>query len=180
MKRILYLPILFILAITLTACPYSSPYALDEKPQQPVDESLLGKWATLVTKIIDDKHTKTEPVKIIFSKKNDMEYDISIIGYTEEFIKYRVVTDDTIKGTAFLSTAVDKQFINATIAGRTYLAEIKKEGEKFSIYPLSDYFTNKLIKSSAALRNSLEFHYKTRSQPNYDEEFLLKDLKRVN
>jgi hypothetical protein len=109
-----------------------------------------------------------------------MQYNVSIIGYIDEFRRYRIVTDDTIRGTAFLSAAVDKEFLNMTIAGRTYIAEIKKESGKFSIYPLSDYFTNKLIKSSGALRNALEFHYKTRAVPTYDEDFLLKDLQRVN
>lgn len=180
MKSILYLSTLIILSLILTACPYSSPYSLDEKPQQPIDESLIGKWATLVTKVIDDRHTQTEPVKIILDKKDEMEYTISMIGFTDEFIRYKIVTNDTIKGTAFLSYAINKQFLNITIAGRTYIAEVKKEGDKFSIYPLSDYFTNKMIQSSTALRNSLEFHYKTRAIPNYDEDFLLRDLKRVN
>lgn len=180
MKSILSLSTLIILSIFLTACPYSSPYSLDTEPQQAIDETLIGKWATMVTKVIDDKHTKTEPVKIIFDKKDDMQYDVSIIGYADEFKRYKVVTNDTIKGTAFISTAVSKDFLNMTIAGRTYIAEIKKEGGKFSIYPLSDYFTNKLIKSSGALRNALEFHYKTRAVPRYDEDFLLRDLQRVN
>ncbi len=180
MKRTLHLFSLLILTVLLTACPYSSPYSLDEIPQQSIDESYLGKWATLVTKIIDDRHSKTEPVKIIFTKKDEMEYNVAITGYIDEFVKYRIVTDDTIKGTAFLSTAADKQFLNIAIAGRTYLAEVKKDEGTFSIYPMSDYFTNKMIKSGMALRNALEFHYKTRLKPSYDDEFMLKDLKRVN
>jgi hypothetical protein len=180
MKSILYLSTLLILAVFLTACPYSSPYAIDEQPQQAIDESLIGKWATMVTKTIDDKHSETEPVKIILDKKDDFEYNISMVGYIKEFERYKVVTDDTIKGTAFLSTAVNKEFLNIKIAGRTYIAEIKRENGIFSIYPLSDYFTNKLIKNSASLRNSLEFHYKTRLVPRYDDDFLLRDLKRVN
>lgn len=180
MKRTLHLFSLFILSILLTACPYSSPYSLDDTPQQSIDESYLGKWATLVTKIIDDKHSKSEPVKVILTKKDEMEYNVALIGYIDEFVRYRVVTDDTIKGTAFLSTVVNKQFLNIVIAGRTYLAEVKKEDGLFSIFPMSDYFTNKMIKSNAALRNALEFHLQTRLTPAYDEEFMLKDLKRVN
>ncbi|MES2430380.1 MAG: hypothetical protein V4556_05545 [Bacteroidota bacterium] len=180
MKSIKYLSFLFTLAIILSACPYSSPYTLDTEPQQAINESYLGKWATMATKIINDKKSVVEPVKIILSKKDDMTYEVALIGYINEFRKYRIVTDDTIKGSAFLSTAVNKEFLNINIAGRYYLAEVKNEDGIFSIYPLSDYFTNKLIRSSASLRNSLEFHYKTRLTPSYDEEFILKDLKRVN
>ncbi|UEG50905.1 hypothetical protein LK994_05385 [Ferruginibacter lapsinanis] len=180
MKRTLHSISFIIVSVLLTACPYSSPYPLDESPQQSIDESYLGKWATMVTKIIDDRHSKIEPVKVILTKKDDMEYNVAITGYIDEFVKYRIVTDDTIKGTAFLSTAVNKQFLNIDIAGRIYLAEVKKDDGTFSIYPLSDYFTNKMIKSTPALRNALEFHYKTRLNPSYDEDFMLKDLKRVN
>ncbi len=142
MKSALSLSTLIILAIFLTACPYSSPYALDTEPQQPIDETLIGKWATMVTKIIDDKHSKTEPVKIIFDKKDDMQYDVSIIGYVEEFRRYKIVTNDTIRGSAFLSTAVNKDFLNMNIAGRTYIAEIKKGKHIVSPWWFSFYAVN--------------------------------------
>ena len=96
MKPILHYSLLILLATILFGCPYDSPYAIDEEPVQNIDESLLGKWAAFVPRPSDDKHYKEDPVKIIFEKRTNMEYDIAITGYLDELRPYKVVTNDTI------------------------------------------------------------------------------------
>lgn len=166
--------------VTLYGCPYNSPHTIDEVPQQPVDDFLLGKWATMVTRVINDRYEKEDPVKIILTKRTDMEYDVAITGYISDLKPWVFFDEDTIKGTAFLSTAVDREFINVSIQARNYIAEVKKENGKLSFYPISERFTAKLVKNCSTLRTALEYHYNTRPQPVYDEQFILKNLQRVN
>ena len=110
-----------------------------------------------------------------------MEYEIAITGYIDELKPYNLITNDTIKGTAYLSEVAGRQFLNAFIHGKVYIAEVKKEnGQLFSLLPLAEVFTSKLIKSSAELRSAVEFHYKVRLKPGYDQQFSLKNLHRVN
>lgn len=171
--------------ITLTAslygCPYDSPYNLDESPLQNIDESLLGKWTTFMQQPASAKHIKREDsVSIIFSKRTDMDYDIAITGGLEELKPYHVITNDSIKGTAYLSEVAGKQFLNAYIHGRVYLAQVKKDSSSISIMPLAEYFTSKLIKNSRELRTAVEFHYMVRSAPGFDPHFCLKSLRKAD
>jgi hypothetical protein len=177
MRFLFTIPLLICAAIFLCGCPYSSAYKLDEQPVNAIDESIIGKWAVFVKK---PGKGREEPVKMSISKNNDQEYAISFTGYIDEIKPYIIFADDSIKGTATLSTAVNKNFLNIFVKDRTYLVEYKLENGKLSFFPLSDHFTSKLIRSSAALRVALEFHYKTRLQPMYDEDFCLKDMMRVN
>lgn len=180
MKPILNCSMLILLATLLCGCPYDSPYAIDEEPVQNIDENLLGKWAAFVPRPSDDKHYKDDPVKIIFEKRTNMEYDIAITGYLDELKPYKIITNDTIKGIAFISIIAKKQFLNATILGKVYVAEVKQQGKNLSIFTLSEHFTSHYIKNSKALRDAIEFHYKTRPAPGYDDWFVLKNLQRVN
>ena len=180
MKNQFYFLLLFTGIIFLYGCPYDSPYGIDEEPQQYIDESLLGKWATTVPRPSDDKHYREDSVKIVFEKKTEMEYDIAITGYLDELKPYRVISNDTIKGTAFLSVIDSRQFLNAFIHGKMYIAEVKKENKNLSIFTLHEHFTAKYIKNSAALRTAVGFHYKSRATPSYDDWFVLKDLQKVN
>lgn len=109
-----------------------------------------------------------------------MEYDIAITGYMDELKPFKIVTNDTIKGTAFISIIAKKLFLNATIFGKVYVAEVKQHRKTFSIFTLSEHFTSHYIKNSKALRDATEFHYKTRAAPGYDDWFVLKNLQRVN
>src|SRR6185436_7433535 len=102
------------------------------------------------------------------------------IGYSRELRPYRVVTADSVLGTAFMSTVNGKQFLNINIKSQIYIAELKYEDEKLSIFPLVEHFTSKMIFNNTALRNSVEFHYRTRVHPMFDEDFCLKDMIRVN
>ena len=176
------LPIFFLLTLTvfLCGCPYDSPYNIDEAPLQNIDESLLGKWATFIKKSSDDLHSAEEPVKVIFEKRTAMDYNIAITGYINELKPYHIVENDSIKGIAYLSAVGNKQFLNAYIHGKVYIAEVIKDGSKLSILPLSEYFTSKLIKNSKELRTAVEYHCKVKITPAHDPFFSLKNLQRVN
>ncbi|MFT3682711.1 MAG: hypothetical protein QM791_20810 [Ferruginibacter sp.] len=172
----LFISVIFL----LYGCPYHSPYSIDTEPQQYIDETLLGKWAAMVPRPSDDKHYREEPVKIIFDKKSDMEYDVAITGYIDELKPFRIISNDTIKATAFLSDVGGRQFLNTFIGGRYYVAEIKRESSGLSILMLAEQFTNKFVKNSGVLRNAIDVHYKTKSQPTYDDWFVAKGLQKVN
>jgi hypothetical protein len=173
----LHLLSFFALVIVLSACPYSSAYKLDDEPLQPIDESLLGKWAAFIKK---PGREKEEPVKIIFTKKTETIYTVAITGYIDELRPYIHFSGDSIKGEAFLSIVEKKPLLNVLVRDRNYLCEIQSENGKMSLLPISDHFTAKLVKSNAVLRMALEVHYKTLVRPAYDEDFCLRNLVRVN
>ena len=68
MKNLLHPVLLVLSCIVLCGCPYDSPYGIDETPQQPIDEALLGKWATFVQRPSYENEYTESPVKIIFDK----------------------------------------------------------------------------------------------------------------
>lgn len=165
------------LNILLCSCPYSSPHKLDDNPGINVDEGLLGKWAA-VMKI--NGSGREEPVKLILSKKTETEYNIAFTGYLDPLKPFHVIKADSVKGTAFMSLIGDKQLMNITIRADVYIAELKYTNHTLSLLPLSEHFTSKMIFNNTALRNAVEFHYKTRVRPMYDEDFCLTGLVRVN
>ncbi len=176
MKTIFYITLLFFLSVSLCSCPYSSPYQLDESPSIYVEEEVLGSWATFVKK----PNGKEEPVKLILSKKNDSEYNIAFTGYLNELRPFKILVKDSLSGTAFMSTAAGRQFLNITIKGTNYIAELKFKDGLLSLLPLVEHFTSKMIFNNSELRNSVEFHYKTRVHAMYDDDFCLKDMVKVN
>jgi hypothetical protein len=179
MKTLFHILGLFLLSSVLCACPFSSVYKLDETPSIYVEDDLLGKWATYVKRPDSDKD-KEEPVKLILSRKSDTEYNIAFIGYLKELRPFNVVTSDSIKGTAFMSTVGGNQFLNINIKSQNFIAQLKVKDDKLSLLPLSEHFTSKMIRNNTDLRNCLEIHYKTRVHPMLDEDFCLKDMMRVN
>ena len=164
-----------IVTCLLCACPYSSVYKLDDSPTYNVDEQLLGKWAVLV-----DINGHQGPVKMILSKKDEQVYNICFTGYLDALRPFNVITEDTIKGTAFMSPAVSRQFMNISVKGQVYIAECLLTDNKLSLLPLNEHFTPRIVKSNEVLRTALEVHYKTRLKPFYDEAFCLKDMVKVN
>ena len=177
MKTILNISLFYLLAVSLCSCPYSSPFKLDDNPNIYVDDVLIGKWATFVKKTGTEQD---EPVKLILSKKNETEYNIAFTGYLDELRPYHIINADSITGTAFISNVVNKQFLNITIKSKVYIAEIIYKDNKLSLLPMVEHFTAKMIFNNTALRNSLEFHCKTRVRPMYDDDFCLKDMVKVN
>ena len=105
-----------------------------------------------------------------------MDYDIAITGDIESLKPYHVITNDSIKGTAYLSTLAGKQFLNAYIGGKVYIAEVIKDSSSVSILPLAEYFTSRYIMNSKELRTAVEFHYRVNLAPGYESFFCLKKL----
>jgi hypothetical protein len=169
--------LLFFLSVLLCACPYSSPYQLDVNPNIYVEDELLGSWATFVKKPVSGKE---EPVKLILSKRNDTEYNIAFTGYLDELKPFKLVYKDSVSGIAFMSTVAGKQFLNISIKGTNYIAELKLKNGNLSLLPLVEHFTSKMIQNNAELRNCVEFHYKTRVHALYDDDFCLRDMVKVN
>ncbi len=180
MTRLIQPALLFLLCITLWGCPYDSPYGIDPEPTHYIDEGLLGKWATMVQRPSYEDQVKESPVKIIFEKRTDMEYNVAITGYIDELKRFRVIDNDTIKGTAFLSEVDGYLFLNTFIKGKMYIAEVKRENNSLNILTLTEHFTNKYIKNCGQLRTAISVHYKTRPQPLYDDWFVAKNLQKVN
>jgi len=177
MKTLFTIAVYYLLGVSLCSCPYSSPFKLDDAPTIYVENDLLGKWAAFIKK---EGVEKEEPVKLILTKKNETEYNIAFTGYLDELRPYNVIRSDSVTGTAFMSAIGNRQFLNITIKSKVYIAELKYKDDKLSLLPLVEHFTAKMILNNTALRNSVEFHYRTRVRPMYDEDFCLKDMVRVN
>ena len=109
-----------------------------------------------------------------------MEYNIAFTGYLNELKPFKVLIKDSVSGTAFMSTAAGRQFLNITIKGTNYIAELKFKDGLLSLLPLVEHFTSKMIFNNNELRNSVEFHYKTRIHAMYDDDFCLKEMVKVN
>ena len=177
MKTLFTISLLYLLSVSLCSCPYSSPFKLDDNPSIYVEDDLLGKWATFIKR---SGTQREEPVKLILTKKTDTEYNIAFTGYLDELRPFQIIKSDSVTGTAFMSTVGDRQFLNITVQTKVYIAELKFKDDKLSLLPLVEHFTSKMIFNNAALRNSVEFHYKTRARPMYDDDFCLKGMVRVN
>ena len=177
MRTIVNISLLFLLTTLLCSCPYSSPYQLDENPNIYVEEELLGSWATFVKKPVTGRE---EAVKLTLSKKTETEYYITFTGKLDELKPFKLVTKDSINGTAFMSTVAGRQFLNISIKDANYIAELRLKDGNLSLLPLVEHFTSKMIQNNSELRNSVEFHYKTRVHALYDDDFCLRDMVKVN
>jgi hypothetical protein len=177
MKKLFEISLLFFLCVTLCSCPYSSAYYLDEKSNIYVEEALLGKWVALIKK---PRNNRAEEVYLTLTKRTDTEYNISFTGNLNELRPLNVLIADTLTGTAFMSTVDERQFFNININSRIYIAELKLKDDKLSLLPLAESFTAKMIFNSAALRKSVEIHYKTRVHPLLDDDFCLHNMVKLN
>ncbi len=166
----------FLLCISLSSCPYSAAYRLDEEPKYQVNEAHLGKWAAIAT----DENGTQRPVKMILTKQTDFEYGLTFTGYFDELNECRIAKNDTIRATGFLSMVGNKQFMNVQLHGVNYLAEFLFDNDKITILPLCEHFTNRIVKSSLDLRKAVTLHFRTRLYPLYDEPFCLREMVRVN
>jgi hypothetical protein len=177
MKKLFEISLLFLLSVALCACPYSSAYNLDETPTMYVEDALIGNWVTFVKK---PNSSREEPVSINLSKKTDTEYHISFTGNLKQLLPFYRINSDTLTGSAFMSTVGGNQFLNIRVNARTYIAQLILKNGKLSLLPLAEHFTAKMILNSDALRNSVDFHYKTRVHPVIDDDFCLRNMVKLN
>jgi hypothetical protein len=177
MKKIFEISLLFFLSVLLCSCPYSSPYNLDEIPGIYVEDALLGKWKTFIKR---QNSNKEEDIYLNLNKKTDTEYDISFTGDLDDLLPYKLINSDSLSGTAFMSIVGGRQFLNIKINSRIYIAELTLKNDKLSLLPLAEHFTGKMILNSEELRNSVDFHYKTRVHPILDDDFCLRDMTKLN
>lgn len=177
MKKIGEISLFFLLITSLCSCPYSSPYSLDTEPGIYVEDALLGSWITMVNK---KNSSRQEAVYLTLAKRTDTEYNIAFSGYLDDLKPYKITSSDSLKGTAFMSTVGGRQFLNININSRVYISELRLKADRLSLLPLVEHFTSKMIFSSSALRSSVDFHYKTRVHPMFDEDFCLWDMIKIN
>lgn len=177
MKGLYKILFLFFLSATLCSCPYSSAYNIDEEPTINVEDIFLGNWTTLIKKIGNGIE---EPITLSLSKNTETEYNITFSGYLEDIRSFILITTDSIKGTGFMSVVSGKHFLNIKINSKIYIAEVRLKDDKLSLLPLAEHFTGKMILNSTDLRNSIDFHYKTRVHPIFDDDFCLRDMKKVD
>lgn len=174
-KKIRVLSMSLPVMIMLYGCPYSSPYKLDAEPQMVTDDAILGNWET----VINTEYSKEQQVKMSIGKKSEMEYSITFTGYLNDTKNPGYMKEDSVKGTAFISMVNDLPFLNISINGQTFIARMIYENNKLTLLPLAEKFTAKYVKTNAELRTVVEFHFKTRLQPVYDEASSLKEMVRV-
>lgn len=176
MKKLYEISLLFSLCISLCSCPYSSAYYLDETSNIYVEDALLGKWVTSVKRL---NSTREEEIFLTLSKRTDTEYYITFTGDIDALRPFNILVADSLTGTAFMSTVDERQFFNIRINSRNYIAELKLKDNKLSLLPLAESFTAKMIFNSAALRKSVEVHYKTRVHPMLDDDFCLRNMTKL-
>lgn len=161
------------LSISLCACPYSSPYKLDDEPTIYVEDALLGTWNADVKK---EGLSRPVPVHVTLSRKSDTEYFIAFSGEINELKSFNIMAADSVQGTAFMSTVGENQFLNISIKSQTYIAEMKYKDGRLSLLPLVEHFTAKLVQNNAALRTCVAYHYRMRVHPMVDDDFCLRDM----
>ena len=161
--------------ILLCSCPYHSVHKIDTEPQLPIEESYLGNW---LGSIKDETFGTTTNVKMMVSKKNEMEYNINFIGYFGRTDKKKKPIQDTIKATSYMSIINARLLMNIESNKRVYIAEFKYENDQITFLPLAENFTSFIIQSDAELRYRIGYHFKTRLKPNYDESFCLRNMRR--
>ena len=110
------------LSFILCACPFESDVALEKKPVEPVDSSLLGYWYGIIKDGSD--YFGIEALEI--SAKSDSVY--SIIRYGKA-IKGDIIMPDTSYYTGFTSWIGNQRFMN--VEGLVKIEEVtgKKKRE---------------------------------------------------
>lgn len=87
--------------------------------------------------------------------------------------------EDTIRYCSYASFVNERELINISSQGKQYFAELIYKDDRLSILPIDESFTSKIILSDEELREALQFHYKSRLNPAYDETICLRDMIRV-
>jgi hypothetical protein len=163
--------------LLLTGCPFGSPYPLDENPQFPIQDTLLGRWRTTIL----NEYGKPVPVTMLLEKHDDFTYDITFSGYFSNPVRKlnKKAVEDTIPSMAFLSEVEGHSFWNIAIDNKIYPVLYHYQNDQISLKPMNDHFTSFIIKSSSQLRERLTYHIRMRPSPDLDESIQLISMERV-
>ncbi len=161
--------------ILLCGCPYHTSFPIEKTPQVEVNYSYLGTWKG---KLIDEINGNTKAVKLNISKADDFNYALQITGKFESSI-YKQNIEDTIYATMFMSVINNKQIANVILENRVFFADVSYQNEQISFLPLAENFTSFFVKTDTELKNRIEYHFKTRLHPLYEESFCLRNMTRV-
>lgn len=166
----------FFMIVVLSGCPYRSIYAIDTEPQLPINESYLGTWETMAV----DANSKPIKVTLNLTKNTDSVYNIEFSGYFGRVNKKKKPVIDTIAGTSYLSNIGTREFMNIKVKKLVFIAHVIYKDDELTLFAMTENFTNKMIKCDEQLRNALAYHFRTRLNPLYDDDFCLKNMKRVS
>lgn len=165
-----------IIVFFLSGCPYRSIYSIDTEPQLPINESYLGSWETMAI----DANAKPIKVTLNLTKNTDSVYNIEFSGYFGRINKKKKPVIDTIAGTSYLSNIGAREFMNIKVKKLVFVAQVIYKNDELTLLTMTENFTNKMIKCDEQLRNALAYHFRTRLNPLYDDDFCLKNMKRVS
>lgn len=129
------------LCIILYACPFESPVALNAKPTEPIDTSLLGYWYGIVKDGSD--YFGIEALDI--QKLSDSTYDITRYG---KAIKGDMILPDTSHFSGYLSQLDNQRYMNIEA---TIVETIPKPKNKFEIKTSKIYYIAALKLSNDTL-----------------------------
>ena len=139
MKNKYLLLALCLFSLVFMGCPYNSEVAIDEKPSQAVDAKLIGKW----------QQRSSEDVTYVVSKKDEHSFTIiekhkpSSDGTKQDDKTYEAFLSD-VGGTKFLNLFDPKE---DTKSYYFYKLEMSDEIEGFTLYPMTEYVTEKFTAS---------------------------------
>jgi hypothetical protein len=160
----------------LSGCPYRSIYSIDTEPQLPINDSYLGTWETMAV----DANAKPIKIKLNLNKNTDSIYNMEFSGYFGRLNKKKKPVMDTIVGTSYLSNINSREFMNIKVRNLVFVAQVLYKNDELTLLAMTENFTNKMIKCDEQLRNALAYHFRTRLNPLYDDDFCLKNMKRVS
>ena len=166
----------FFIVFILSGCPYRSVYSIDTDPQLHINESYLGTWETTTV----DANAKPIKVILTLTKNTDSIYNIEFSGYFGRLNKKKKPVIDTIFGTSYLSNIGSREFMNIKVRKLVFVAQVLYKNDELSLLAMTENFTNKMVKCDEQLRNALAYHFRTRLNPLYDDDFCLKNMKRVS
>lgn len=166
----------FFIVFVLSGCPYRSIYSIDTEPQLPINESYLGTWEAMAV----DANAKPVSVRLNLTKNTDSIYNIEFSGYFGRVNKKKKPVIDTIVGSSYLSNIGSREFMNIKVRNLVFIAQVIYKNEELTLLAMAENFTNKMVKCDEQLRNALAYHFRTRLNPLYDDDFYLKNLKRVS
>jgi hypothetical protein len=140
MKNKYLLIALFCCSILFTACPYNSDVTIDMPNAVKIDNRLIGKW----------QQRNSDDVTYVVRQKDDNTY--SILEQHKKTESSSASEDKTYNG--FLSDVDGIKFLNLFEPDQDsksyyfYKIEFSDEVEGFTLFPVSDYITEKFTVSA--------------------------------